>query len=132
MPVFLLEIGLEEIPAGMIPAAQDELAQRVRKLLARERLATDALQVTSFSTPRRVAVLADGLLPEQPDLEEEVIGPSVKVAYKDGAPTAAAIAFAKKSGVEISALKTIQNAKSEYDSATVHRRGRSAAAMHCG
>src|SRR5665213_1700106 len=127
MPVFLLEIGLEEIPAGMIPAAQEELAQRVRKLLTRERLATDALQVTRFSTPRRLAVLADGLLPEQPDLEEGVIGPSVKVAYKDGAPTPAAIAFAKKSGVEISALKTIQNAKGEYVSATVHRRGHRAA-----
>ncbi|MEO6964608.1 MAG: glycine--tRNA ligase subunit beta, partial [Acidobacteriaceae bacterium] len=123
---FLLEIGLEEIPTSMVPTAQEELAQRVRKLLVRERLATDALQVTSFSTPRRLAVLADGVLPEQPDLEEEVTGPSVKVAYKDGAPTAAVIAFAKKSGVELSALKTVQNAKGEYISATVHRRGHSA------
>lgn len=127
MPAFLLEIGLEEIPAGMVSAAQAELAQRVQKLLIRERLATNALQVTSYSTPRRLAVLAEGLLAEQPDMEEEVVGPSTKVAYKDGVPTPAAIAFAKKSGVEASALKTIQNAKGEYVSATVHRRGRSAA-----
>ncbi|MGO8718474.1 MAG: glycine--tRNA ligase subunit beta [Acidobacteriaceae bacterium] len=127
MPAFLLEIGLEEVPAGMISAAQAELAQRVEKLLTRERLATDALQMTSYSTPRRLAVLAEDLLSEQPDMEEEVVGPSTKVAYKDGAPTGAAIAFAKKSGVEVSALKTIQNAKGEYVSATVHRRGRTAA-----
>jgi glycyl-tRNA synthetase beta chain len=127
MPAFLLEIGLEEIPAGMIAAAQAELAQRVEKLLTRERLTTDALRVTSYSTPRRLAVLVEGLLPGQPDMQEEIVGPATKVAFKDAAPTQAAIAFAKKSGVDVSTLKTIQNAKGEYVSATVHRRGRTAA-----
>ncbi len=127
MPAFLLEIGLEEIPAGMIAAAEAELAQRTEKLLTRERLTTDALRVTSYSTPRRLAVLVEGLLPGQPDMQEEVVGPATKVALKDGAPTQAAIAFAKKSGVDVSTLKTIQNAKGEYVSATVHRRGRTAA-----
>ncbi|MGH9617316.1 MAG: glycine--tRNA ligase subunit beta, partial [Acidobacteriaceae bacterium] len=127
MAAFLLEIGLEEIPASMIFGAQSELAERIEKLLARERLATDTLRVTSYSTPRRLAVLAENLSAGQLDVEEEVVGPSTKVAYKDGAPTAAAIAFAKKSGVEISALKTIKNAKGEYVSATVHRRGRATA-----
>jgi glycyl-tRNA synthetase beta chain len=127
MPAFLLEIGLEEIPAGMIAAAQTELAQRLEKLLRRERLTTDALKVTSYSTPRRLAVLVEGLLPGQPDMEEDIVGPATKVAFKDGAPTQAAIAFAKKSGVDVSTLKTIQNAKGEYVSATVHRRGRTAA-----
>ncbi len=119
MPAFLLEIGLEEIPAGMIAAAQKELAERVEKLLTRERLTTDALRVTSYSTPRRLAVLVEGLLPGQPDMQEEVVGPATKVAFKDGVPTQAAIAFAKKSGVDVSTLKTIQNAKGEYVAATV-------------
>jgi glycyl-tRNA synthetase beta chain len=127
MPAFLLEIGLEEIPAGMIAAAQAELAQRVEKLLMRERLTTDALRVTSYSTPRRLAVLVEGMLDGQPDMQEEVVGPATKVAFKDGAPTPAAIAFAKKSGVDVSTLKTIQNVKGEYVSATVDRRGRTAA-----
>ncbi len=127
MPALLLEIGLEEIPAGMIAAAQAELAQRVEKLLMRERLTTDALRVTSYSTPRRLAVLVEGLLPGQPDMQEEIVGPATKVAFKDGAPTQAAIAFAKKSGVDVSTLKTIQNAKGEYVSATVDRRGHTAA-----
>jgi glycyl-tRNA synthetase beta chain len=83
--------------------------------------------VTSYSAPRRLAVLVEGLLPGQPDMQEDVVGPATKVAYKDGAPTQAAIAFAKKSGVDVSTLKTIQNAKGEYVSATVHRRGRTAA-----
>ena len=132
MPALLLEIGLEEVPASMIPAAQAELTQRVEKMLTRERLVTDALHVTSYSTPRRLAVLVEGLLPAQPDMEEEIVGPSTKVAYKDGVPTPAAIAFAKKSGVETSALKTVQNAKGEYISATVHRSGRTAAEVLTG
>ncbi len=127
MPAFLLEIGLEEIPASMIPAAQEELAKRFRELVVRERLAADGFAVTSFSTPRRLAVLAEGLLPQQADMEEQVVGPSVAVAYKNGAATPAAIAFAKKSGVEIGELTTIQNAKGEYVTATVRRTGRSAA-----
>ena len=60
-------------------------------------------------------------------MQEDIIGPATKVAFKDGAPTQAAIAFAKKSGVDVSTLKTIQNAKGEYVSAMVDRRGRTAA-----
>ncbi len=127
MPAFLLEIGLEEIPASMIAAAQAELATRFRDLLTREHLATDEFEVKSFSTPRRLAILAEGLLPKQADREEQLVGPSVAVAYKNGAATPAAIAFAKKSGVDVSALQRIQNAKGEYVSATVRRPGRSAA-----
>lgn len=127
MPAFLLEIGVEEIPAGMISAAQADLAERVEKLVRRERIAADDLKVTSYSTPRRLAVIAKDVLPMQVDIEEEVVGPSTKVAYKDGVPTPAAIAFAKKSGVEVSAFKTIQNAKGEYVVAIVRRTGRTAA-----
>ncbi len=127
MPAFLFEIGLEEIPASMIAAAQAELATRFCDLVRREHLATDEFEVKSFSTPRRLAILAKGLLPKQADREEQVTGPSVAVAYKNGAATPAAIAFAKKSGVEVSALEKIQNAKGEYVSAMVRRPGRGAA-----
>ncbi|HWF66091.1 MAG TPA: glycine--tRNA ligase subunit beta [Acidobacteriaceae bacterium] len=126
MSAFLLEVGLEEIPADMIAPAQAELEKRLRELLLRERLATENLAVKSFSTLRRLAVLAEGLLEKQVEMEEQVVGPSVAVAYKNGAPTPAAIAFAKKSGVEVGALETIQNAKGEYVAATVRRPGRGA------
>lgn len=127
MPALLLEIGLEEVPAGMIAAAQAELAGRIEALLVRERLQLETYDVRSYSTPRRLAVVVEGLLAKQAESEEEIVGPSVKVAYKDGSPTPAAQAFAKKSGVEVSALRTIQNAKGEYVSATVQRAGRTAA-----
>src|SRR5205823_7321692 len=101
MADFLLEIGLEEIPARMIDAAREELARRTQELLLREHLIKDGAAI-SFATPRRVSVRVANVIASQPDLKEEITGPSLKVAYKDGAPTPAAEAFAKKVGVDLS------------------------------
>jgi glycyl-tRNA synthetase beta chain len=125
MPDFLLEIGCEEIPARMIDAASRELHERVNALLQRERLvATGA--ITGLGTPRRLAVLVSGIPSAQPDVTEQITGPSVKDAYKDG-PTRAAQGFAKKAGVEISQLETITTPRGECVSARITRKGRSAA-----
>ena len=125
MPDFLLEIGCEEIPARMIAAASEELRGRVVALLNRERLSGG--EVTRFDTPRRLAVLAAGIAASQADVVEQVNGPSVNVAYKDGQPTPAALAFAKKAGVDVSKLEKITTAKGEYLAAKVTKKGRSAA-----
>jgi glycyl-tRNA synthetase beta chain len=125
MPDFLLEIGCEEIPARMIDAASQELRDRVSALLARERLS--AGEVKSFETPRRLAVMASGLAPAQADVVEQLTGPSVNVAYKDGQPTPAAHAFAKKAGVDVTTLEKVTTAKGEYISAKVTKKGRAAA-----
>ncbi|MGA8201802.1 MAG: glycine--tRNA ligase subunit beta, partial [Candidatus Sulfotelmatobacter sp.] len=125
MPDFLLEIGCEEIPARMIDAASQELRDRVSSLLARERLA--ASEISNFDTPRRLAVIASGIPTMQPDVTEQVSGPSASIAYKDGQPTAAAHAFAKKAGVEVSQLEKVTTPKGEYLSAKVTKKGRTAA-----
>jgi glycyl-tRNA synthetase beta chain len=124
MPDFLLEIGCEEIPARMIDAASQELRERVSALLSRERL--PAGEVTCFDTPRRLAVMATGVPAAQADVTEQVTGPSASVAYKDGQPTPAAHAFAKKAGVEVSQLERVATGKGEYLSAKVTKKGRSA------
>src|SRR6185437_9816239 len=103
MSDFLLEIGLEEIPARMIAAAEAELGKRLTDQLTRERLLADGATVTTFSTPRRLAVLVQGVLDAQADSEEQLTGPSWAIAFKDGAATKAAEAFAKKAGVDVSA-----------------------------
>src|SRR3954447_7206069 len=126
MSNFLFELGLEEIPARMIASAEAELGRRVGDLLTRERLLDDGAKVTTYSTPRRLAVLVGGILTAQADTEEQLTGPSWKVAFKDGAPTPAAQAFAKKSGVAVEALEKITNSRGEYVGATVKRAGRSA------
>src|SRR6266581_804017 len=126
MPDFLLEIGCEEIPARMIDAASQELRERVAALLNRERLSSSG-NLSSFDTPRRLAVLAPGIAAAQDDVTEQVTGPSATVAYKDGQPTPAAHAFAKKSGVDVSQLEKITTAKGEYVAAKVTKKGRNAA-----
>jgi len=129
MADFLLEIGLDEVPARMIAGAEAELGRRVTDLLTRERLLADGAKVTTYSTPRRLAVLVEGVLVSQADSEEQLTGPSWNVAFKDGAPTKAAEAFAKKAGVAVAALEKVTNAKGEYVGATVKRLGRAASEL---
>ena len=126
MADFLLEIGLEEIPARMIAGAEAELGKRVQELLTRERLLEDSAQTKTYSTPRRLAVLVTGVRLAQADVEEKLTGPSWSVAFKDGSPTKAAEAFAKKAGLDVSALEKVTTAKGEYVGATVKREGKAA------
>ena len=114
MAEFLFEIGLEEVPARMIAGAQAELEQRVVKMLERERLVASGVESRSFATPRRLAVLIRGVEEHQNPLMVETLGPSTKVAYRDGLPTPAAISFAKKAGVEVENLRKVQTPKGEY------------------
>src|SRR5438270_648030 len=125
MPDFLLEIGCEEIPARMIDAASEDLRSRVAALLKRERLSDG--EVTNFDTPRRLAVMVSGIAASQADVVEQVTGPSVNVAYKDGQPTPAAQGFAKKSGINVAQLEKISTPKGDYIAARVTKKGRSAA-----
>jgi glycyl-tRNA synthetase beta chain len=127
MADFLFEIGLEEVPARMIAGAQAELQQRVVKMLERERLVRSGAEAKSFATPRRLAVWVKNVADRQEDVSEELVGPSVKIAYKDGVATPAAVAFAKKAGVSVEELKTVTNAKGEYLAATAVKAGRGAA-----
>jgi glycyl-tRNA synthetase beta chain len=129
MADFLLEIGLEEVPARMITGAEAELGRRVNELLTRERLLAAGAKLTTYSTPRRLAVLVEGVLASQADSQDQLTGPSWKVAFKGGAPTPAAEAFAKKAGVAVAALEKVTNAKGEYVGASVKRQGRKTAEL---
>jgi glycyl-tRNA synthetase beta chain len=116
----------------MINSAEEELARRAADLLQRERLAPVSTGngsgdwLEAFSTPRRLALVARGVAASQPDIEEQVLGPSLKVSFKDGKPTAAAEAFAKKVGVDVARLERVSTPKGEYLAASVLTRGRPA------
>ena len=127
MAEFLFEIGLEEVPARMIAGAQAELQRRVVAMLERERLVSAGAESRSFSTPRRLAVWVGGVATQQEDASEELMGPAVKIAYKDGQPGPAAVAFAKKAGVPVESLKKVDTPKGEYLAATARKAGRKAA-----
>src|SRR5207237_6042880 len=63
----------------------------------------------------------------QMDVTEDVTGPAVNIGFKDGQPTRAAHAFARKAGVEVSKLEKVATPKGEYLAAKITKKGRSAA-----
>jgi glycyl-tRNA synthetase beta chain len=127
MPDFLLEIGTEEIPARMIQDAGQELHKRVEELLAKNSLPHQGIK--RLETPRRLALTVLGIPATQPDVQEQLTGPATKVAYKDGQPTPAAHAFAKKAGVDVGRLQKVTTPKGEYLTASVTNKGKPAAQL---
>lgn len=123
----LFEVGCEEIPAGMLLKAEEELRTNIEKLLSAESL-SECVTVETFSAPRRLTAWIRGLLAKQPDVETEVTGPPKSVAYDSvGAPTRAALSFAEKQGVHVNDLYLIQTSKGEYLAARQIKLGRTAA-----
>jgi glycyl-tRNA synthetase beta chain len=109
---FLLEIGTEELPADFVANAIAQWQSRIPKSLTDNLLTPESVQV--YGTPRRLAVLIQGLPSQQPDREEAIKGPPAAAAFKNGEPTNAAIGFAKKQGVEVSALAIEATDKGDF------------------
>ncbi|MEQ9000950.1 MAG: glycine--tRNA ligase subunit beta [Coleofasciculus sp. B1-GNL1-01] len=112
MSTFLLEVGTEELPANFVESAIKQWQSRLSQSLDQYLLTPDSIQV--YGTPRRLAVLIQGLPRQQPDREEEVKGPPVKAAFKDGKPTKAAEGFARKQGVSLDDLEIRETKKGEF------------------
>jgi glycyl-tRNA synthetase beta chain len=122
----LLEVGSEEIPAGMLPKAEEDLRTNLEKLLAAENL-LDGVTVESFGAPRRLVAHVQGLREKQVDVESEVTGPPKSVAYDAvGEPTRAALSFAEKQGLSLKDLYIVKTPKGEYLAAKQVKRGRTA------
>jgi glycyl-tRNA synthetase beta chain len=128
----LFEIGCEEIPAGMLPKAEEEFRLNVEKLLSAEDLSKDAV-VETFSAPRRLTAWVRGLPIKQTDVELEVTGPPKSIAYDSvGAPTRAALSFAEKQRVHVNSLYLVQTPKGEYLAAKQVKVGRTTEQILCG
>ncbi|MGB2623706.1 MAG: glycine--tRNA ligase subunit beta [Candidatus Acidiferrum sp.] len=122
----LLEVGSEEIPAGMLPKAEEDLRANLEKLLAAENL-SDGVTVETYSAPRRLVAHVGGLREKQADVVSEVTGPPKSVAYDAvGEPTRAALSFAEKQGLTLKELFFVKTPKGEYLAAKQVKRGRTA------
>jgi glycyl-tRNA synthetase beta chain len=120
----LIEIGCEEIPASWLPGLTTQVATHLEARLKELRLTPEA-PIETFSTPRRLTARVARLSERQTDLEDLVTGPPVSAAFKpDGEATPAAAGFAKKYGVEVSALEKHATPKGVYLAHRVHQRGR--------
>lgn len=100
----LIEVGTEELP----PKALRSLSEAFQSAVA-DQLQKTGLEhggITSFATPRRLALIVKQLTEQQPDVSLEKLGPAVQAAFgPDGKPTKAAEGFARGCGVEVSALE---------------------------
>lgn len=107
---FLLEVGTDELPARFLPVERGFVAEELTRCL--EEAALDPAGLRVLATPRRLAVLIDGLLTRQADRELEIKGPPLAVAYGgDGAPTKAAAGFARKNGIDLAEAYELEDDK---------------------
>ncbi|BFR48624.1 glycine--tRNA ligase subunit beta [Nitratidesulfovibrio sp. HK-II] len=113
MSQFVLEIGFEELPSRFLPGLERELAERFARALDDAGVEHESIRV--LTTPRRAAVLIEGINPVQREAEEVVPGPPVRVAYDaEGKPTKAAEGFARTQGVDMADIFTLSTDKGEY------------------
>jgi glycyl-tRNA synthetase beta chain len=120
----LIEIGCEEIPASWLPGLTLQVGRHLDARLKEFRLTTEAPAET-YSTPRRLTARVVKLSERQTDFEELVTGPPVSAAFKpDGEATPAATGFAKKYGVDVSALERQDTPKGTYLAYRVRQRGK--------
>lgn len=98
MSDFLLELRSEEIPARMQAGARAELEKLFRREL--DAAGVEAGEITVWSTPRRLALIARDLPLATEAVSEELKGPPV------GAPDQAVEGFCRKAGVDKGDLET--------------------------
>ena len=125
MQRFLLEIGVEELPASFLREGLATLNASAEQVLGDARLGAEKVFVQG--TPRRLTLVLEGLPAETAERRETIQGPPWSVAFKDGAPTKAAEGFARKNGVSLEALSKKETDKGDYVVAEVHEPGRPAA-----
>jgi glycyl-tRNA synthetase beta chain len=122
----LIEIGVEELPAGWLPGLTKQLAEKLQARLRELRMVPD-VPVESYSTPRRLTAVVGRMPERQEDLDEAITGPPVSAAFDAaGQPTPAALGFAKKQGVSFESLERTETPKGTYLVARRRQRGKSA------
>ena len=123
---FLLEVGCEEIPAGMIPTAATDLKAILNKYLESENL-LDGASVETFGAARRLVATCSALRVRQDDVTREVLGPPKSVAFDAaGQATRAAESFASKQGLTVADLYSVTTPRGEYMAAKQTILGRAA------
>ncbi len=116
MASFLLEVGTEELPASFIVDALHQWQERIPKNLDEHQLTTSKVSV--YGTPRRLAVLIEGLPLEQSDRSLELKGPAIGSAFVNGdrlgEPTKALLGFAKSKGIDLKDVFIKETDKGEF------------------
>ncbi|MBI3939792.1 MAG: glycine--tRNA ligase subunit beta [Acidobacteria bacterium] len=122
---FVLEIGTEEIPALMMPAAMAGLQDNFANALRDARLEHDAIR--TFGTPRRLILYCPAVAERQSDRVDLILGPSRKVAFDPGGATRALEGFLRKNQARPEQVEIVSTPKGEYVALRQQVQGRPAA-----
>ena len=125
MPAFLLEVGTEDLPASFVDGALSQWRDRIPASLADASISPGLIEI--FGTPRRLSVLLHDLPLHQADRTEEIKGPPLKAAFREGQPTPAAEGFARTQGVTIADFEIRDTPKGEFIFINKHVPGRATA-----
>jgi glycyl-tRNA synthetase beta chain len=116
MASFLLEVGTEELPASFIVDALRQWQARIPKNLDEHQLTVSKINV--YGTPRRLAVLIEGLPTQQSDRTIELKGPALTAAFVNGdpqgEPTKALLGFAKSKGIDLKDITVKETDKGAF------------------
>jgi len=126
----LIEIGTEELPPKSLDELAAAFASGITSGLAKRDIAADVAAAKTYCSPRRLAVFVPRVAKMQPDATEEIFGPPVSVGRDaNGEPTKALQGFAKKCGVEVSALQELTKADGTYFGFRREKRGQPTASL---
>ncbi|MDQ6962956.1 MAG: glycine--tRNA ligase subunit beta [Mariprofundaceae bacterium] len=127
----LIEIGVEEIPAGVAPSMGNALKAAVETVLKKNHVSIEATQLRLGVTPRRLLLSLAQCPTLQADREEVLWGPPERVAFKEGEATKAAEGFARKTGLDVSdfSLADKGDGKNRYMKAVRTVKGQSVIAI---
>jgi glycyl-tRNA synthetase len=121
----LVEVGTEELPAGDLDSAIEQLQKALPSVLDELRLTHGDIRV--YGTPRRLVMHTAKLAPRQPDLEQLVKGPPAERAFDTfGAPTKAGEGFARSKGVSVGDLQVVEMDGGRYVAVTIRQVGSAA------
>lgn len=123
---FLLEVGVEELPSRFVESTLAQIKENLEKSLTENRVEFDDIE--TYATPRRLTFIINKISDNQADLEEEVKGPSKKIAVDaDGNFTKPALGFMKSKGLAEGDVYFKQAGKEEYLFGTLKEEGKATA-----
>ena len=124
MSKYLLELGVEELPYELI----DSISIQIKENFARKLEENNAQHksIKTYTTPRRLVFVIEGLNEIQPDTQKTFKGPNLKVAIdENGNYTQAALGFAKKFNAQTSNLREIEENGQKYIALEIFEKGKS-------
>ena len=120
---YLLEIGVEELPYKFISSACEQLKDGFKKMFEAQGL--EYTSIETYSTPRRLTVIIDGLTEKQPDITKSIKGPPSKIAFNpDGSLSQAGLGFLKKQNLTEKDIEKVSENGVEYLFAKVVQKGK--------